>query len=185
MVKVNDRGPFKDDRVLTSPMPPRTGWGSMVPGPRGSRSVPFHPAHGRERRAARAGRRPNRRGWRICPDPSAALAPPALRRSGGPAERGWFLKSVSFSEATKRSDCAPVSGYAGADARNGRPAVHIRPSHIADRHLYGCRRTLVGTRWSSGSARGFERRPAGASRHGGIRSEPGSETARSETDRKS
>jgi len=153
VVKVNDRGPFKDDRVLDLSYAaahrlgihgPGTAWvevRALPPGARtegaGTALVPAAPAQSRNKRVAHL--------------PGSFLLPshhPALRRSGGPAERGWFLQVGAFSEAANAEQLRARIGAMLAPMRGTvhEPAVHIRSSQIADRHLYRVQvGPLVGT----------------------------------------
>ena len=205
VVKVNDRGPFKDGRVLDLSYAaahrlgiygPGTAWvevRALSPRARtesaGRALVPASPAQSRNKTLAylpgsaplslhhptlrRARARPNlysfhvgtatQRGQlmgtdstprlrvstsgAVALDPTPRLAvPPAA--SGGPAERGWFLQVGAFSEATNAERLRARIGAMLAPMLGTvpEPAVHIRPSQIADRHLYRVQvGPLVGT----------------------------------------
>jgi len=204
VVKVNDRGPFKDDRVLDLSYAaaqrlgihgPGTAWveiRALSPGARtegtGTAPVPAAPAQSRNKRVAhlpgsfllpshpparrRAHARPNlydfhmaaRRGQfmrtdgtprlrvstsgtvALDPAPREPPAPPAA--SGGPAEGGLFLQVGAFSEAANAERLRARIGAILAPMLGTvyEPAVHIRPSRIADRHLYRVQvGPLVGT----------------------------------------
>ncbi len=154
VVKVNDRGPFKDDRVLDLSYAaahrlgihgPGTAWVEVralsptLPSP-----VRKQHEQGRGSRIPSLALARSNRGWgrgrstsvALDPAPREPPAPPAL--SGGPAERGLFLQVGAFSEAANAERLrarigamlAPVLGTVHE------PAVHIRPSQVADRHLY-------------------------------------------------
>ena len=80
------------------------------------------------------------------PTPRQPPAPPAV--SGGPAERGWFLQVGAFSEAANAERLRARIGAMLAPMLGTvhEPVVHIRPSQIADRHLYRVQvGPLVGT----------------------------------------
>jgi peptidoglycan lytic transglycosylase len=80
------------------------------------------------------------------PTPREPAALPAA--SGGPAERGWFLQVGAFSEAANAERLRARIGAMLAPMLGTvhEPAVHIRPSQIADRHLYRVQvGPLVGT----------------------------------------
>lgn len=204
VVKVNDRGPFKDDRVLDlsyaaayrlgihGPGTASVEVRALSPGARtegaGTAPVPATPAQ--SRRVAHlpgaaplpshhpARRRPHARpnlyhfqvgtaaqrgqlvrtdrtpGLRestsgavaLDPAPREPPAPPAA--SGGPAERGWFLQVGAFSEAANAERLRARIGAMLAPMLGTvhEPAVHIRPSQVADRHLYRVQvGPLVGT----------------------------------------
>jgi rare lipoprotein A len=189
VVRVNDRGPFKDGRVLDLSYAaahrlgihgPGTAWveiRALSPGARieGARTIPVtaapssylpshHPARrraharpptlpspvrkqheqGRESRIPSPALARSNRGWgrgvstsvALDPAPRKPPAPPAL--SGGPAERGFFLQIGAFSEAANAEQlCARIGAMlAPMQGTVPEPAVHIRPSRIADRHLY-------------------------------------------------
>jgi rare lipoprotein A len=200
VVKVNDRGPFKGDRVLDLSYAaaqslgihaPGTAWveiRALSPGARteGARTapVPAAPAQTRNKRVAhlpgsfllpshhpaRTHARSNlynshvgaaaQRGQLMRTDSTPRLrvstsvaaldltpreAPTA---SGGPAEGGWFLQVGAFSEAANAERLRARIGAMLAPMLGTvhEPAVHIRPSQIADRHLYRVQiGPLVGT----------------------------------------
>ncbi|MGH8585059.1 MAG: septal ring lytic transglycosylase RlpA family protein [Gammaproteobacteria bacterium] len=80
------------------------------------------------------------------PTPRKPPGPPAA--SGGPAERRWFLQVGAFSEAANAERLRARIGAMLAPMQGTvhEPAVHIRPSQVADRHLYRVQiGPLVGT----------------------------------------
>ncbi|MBA2592573.1 MAG: septal ring lytic transglycosylase RlpA family protein [Gammaproteobacteria bacterium] len=203
VVKVNDRGPFKDDRVLDLSYAaayrlgiygPGTAWveiralspGARTEGP-GTAPMPAAPAQSRNERVAhlpgsaplplhhparrREYARANaysfhvgtaaQRGQLMRTDStprllvstssSAALDPTPRKpptASGGPAERGLFLQVGAFSEASNAERLRARIGAMLAPMLGTvhEPAVHIRPSQVADRRLYRVQiGPLVGT----------------------------------------
>jgi rare lipoprotein A len=200
VVKVNDRGPFKDGRVLDLSYAaaqslgihaPGTAWveiRALSPGARteGARTapVPAAPAQTRNKRVAhlpgsfllpshhpaRTHARSNlysshvgaaaQRGQLMRTDSTprlrvstsvAALDPTpreAPTASGGQAERGWFLQVGAFSEAANAERLRARIGAMLAPMLGTvhEPAVHVRPSQIADGHVYRVQiGPLVGT----------------------------------------
>lgn len=202
VVKVNDRGPFKDGRVLDLSYAaaqslgihaPGTAWveiRALSPGARTEDArtapVPAAPAQTRNTRVAHlpgsfllpshhpARRRTDARSNLYNSHVGAAAqrgqlmrteSTPRLRVStsvaaldatpreapmafGGPAERGWFLQVGAFSEAANAERLRARIGAMLAPMLGTvhEPAVHIRPSQIADRHLYRVQiGPLVGT----------------------------------------
>jgi rare lipoprotein A len=205
VVKVNDRGPFKDGRVLDLSYAaaqslgihgPGTAWveiRALSPGARTEGAepapMPTAPAQSRNNRVAhlpgsfllpsdhpalrRRHARSNlynshvgataQRGQlmrtdstpRLRVSTSVAALDPTLREapappaaSGGPAERGWFLQVGAFSEAANAERLRARIGAMLAPMQGTvhEPAVHIRPSQVADRHLYRVQiGPLVGT----------------------------------------
>ncbi|MDQ3773359.1 MAG: septal ring lytic transglycosylase RlpA family protein [Pseudomonadota bacterium] len=202
VVKVNDRGPFKDDRVLDLSYAaaqslgihaPGTAWvevRALSPGAwtesAETAPMPAAPAQSRNKRVAylprsaslpshhparrRVHARPNlynfhvgtaaQRGQLMRTDSAPRLrvstsvaaldltpreAPTA---SGGPAERHWFLQVGAFSDAANAERLRARIGAMLAPMQGTvhEPAVHIRPSQVADRHLYRVQiGPLVGT----------------------------------------
>ncbi len=138
VVKVNDRGPFKDDRVLDLSFAaaqelgihgPGTAWVEVRALSSAERRAPVRMA---PRPAAAPARRP------VPEKPPAALAPASDRPP--PA---MFLQIGAFTEAANaerfrvriRTMLAPLFDDMGLDGM-GEPVVHIRPSEIADRYWY-------------------------------------------------
>lgn len=166
VVKVNDRGPFKDGRVLDLSYAaaqrlgihgPGTAWveiRALSARTEGARAAPVPaapPAESRNKKLAHLpgsfllpSHHPARR-WAHA-RPNLYHSPPAL--SGGPAERGFFLQIGAFSEAANAERLRARIGAMLAPMQGTvhEPAVQIRPSRIADRHLYRVQiGPLVGT----------------------------------------
>jgi rare lipoprotein A len=148
IVRVNDRGPFKDDRILDLSFAaarrlgidgPGTAWvevRALSPGERRGKTAPDPiPVAERPmpvvRPVATARLEP-------APLPETGLEPTARAPEMGGADRGLFLQVGAFTEAANAERFrARVLAMLAAMVGTGRePAVRIQPAERAERPLY-------------------------------------------------
>ncbi len=173
VVKVNDRGPFKDDRVLDLSLAaaqklgihgPGTAWVEVralspaarrtaaAVAPKAAASPSAAPTRRPPPRTSRGDGEPTHRAAPAGPAEAVKAAGPptpvvlaptpqepvAVPATSGATAHGLFLQVGAFSEAANAERLRARIGAMLAPMLGSvhQPRVHIRPSRIADRHLY-------------------------------------------------